>query len=692
MINLKNKQIIWLYPILILFTVIAYWGVQDNEFLGYDDNLYVTDNPHVTEGFTLQNIGWAFTASHASNWHPLTWISHMLDCQLFGTNATWHHLHNLLLHLMNVLLLFELMQRMTGAIWRSAFVALAFALHPMHVESVAWVAERKDVLSTLFGMLLIIAYLRYVKYPTKSRYLLLPVIYIMGLMAKPMLVTLPFVLLLLDYWPLDRMYLKRGRRHEAKSLSLQARPGKLSLRQLIIEKIPLFIISICSCMITYLVQQRTGAMTEFGVTPFSSRFANAVTSYLSYIEKIFVPMNLTVLYPYPADGIALYKPVTASVILILITFYVVRFDRRKPYLFTGWFWYLGTLVPVIGIVKVGVQSMADRYTYIPYVGLFIIVVWLAHDITAGWKKRKIIVGILAATSLGGMIILTRTQVKYWENSITLYEHAFEVTNNNYMMHHAMGVEMEKRNQINDAEHHYRRTIEINPNFGPTYLGLGTVYWRQGKPEKAAEFYRKSLKINPKDPLAKYNLSVVLKSQKDVELYRKILAMNPDDLLATYNLGIVLKAQSKFEEANIHLGKIDLTDISVKFKLARLLYGNHQTAQAIQQFKEILQRERNHIEALNNLAWILAACKEKPYINSVEAVKLAQAAYQLTDNRNMVVLDTLAVAYAANGQFEKAIDTAQKALSLAGDSGQEVLRKQIEVRLALFRQREPYVDQ
>jgi len=691
MTNAENSWTIRIYLILILFTVVAYWGVQDHEFLGYDDVEYVTENPQVSKGLTWQNIGWAFGPPSLSHWHPLTWISHMLDCQLFGMNATWHHWHNLLLHLANVLLLFALLRRMTGAKWRSAFVASAFALHPMHVESVAWVAERKDVLSTLFWMLALIAYLRYVEHPKKSRYLLTLALFIMGLMAKAMLITLPFVLLLLDYWPLNRMYFNQSRGLGTKSLSSRAGPGRLSVRQLIREKIPLFVLSACSCVITYLAGQRGGVMAERGMIPFSRHMANALVSYVRYMEKMLVPRNLAVLYPYPDEGLALYKPVAASFILILITIFVVRFARRKPYLFTGWFWYVGTFVPVIGIVQTGIQAMADRYTYIPYTGLFIIVAWAAHDTFSRGKKRKIMLSVLATITLGGMILLTRTQLKYWKNSIELYEHTLKVTDNNYMMHYAMGIEMERTNRINDAGRHYRRAIEINPMFGPAYIGLGNALWRQGEPEKAAEFYRRSLEIHPNDLRANYNLGVVRRSQKAVALYRKILEANPDDLLANYNLGVVLKAQSKFEEANVYLGKINLTDISVKVKLARLLYGNHQTAQAVLQFREILQRERTHVEALNNLAWILAACKEEQNRNPTEAVKLAEAACGLTGNQNTAVLDTLSVAYAAGGQFEKAVDTARKALSLADNPEDEELRKQIEARLALFRRRKPYVD-
>ena len=692
MTNPKNNRTIGIYLILILLTVISFWPVQDREFVGYDDPEYVTENPQVSKGLTLQNIGWAFATPPPYNWHPLTWISHMLDCQLFGMNATWHHLHNLILHLVNALLLFELMRRMTGAKWPSAFVAAAFALHPMHVESVTWVAERKDVLSTLFWMLVMIAYLRYVEHPKKSRYLLVVALFIMGLMTKPMLVTVPFVLLLVDYWPLERMYLRQSGRKGAKSMSSQAIPEKLSLGKLFIEKTPLFALSVCSCIITFLVKIRGGSMAQRGNIPLSTRMANAMMSYTTYIQKMFVPKNLAVLYPYPAEGFALYKPIAALVILILITIFVVRFARRKPYLFTGWFWYLGTLIPVIGIVQVGIQAMADRYTYISYTGLFIIVAWMAKDISAGWKKQKIVLTILAAITLTGMTIMTRMQLKYWKNSMTLCRHALDVTDNNFMMHYGMGSEMEKLNRPSDAEHHFRRAIEINPNYSPSYIGLGNAFWRRGEPEKAADFYRKALKINPDDQRANYNLATVLKAQKEAELYRKALDVNPDDPLANYNMGIILQAQGRLDEANAYFHKVNLADISSKLNLVRLLVGNDQFVLAIMQLQEVLNIKQDNLEALNNLAWIFAACKDEQYRDPAEAVKLAQAACRLTDNKNAVVLDTLAVAYAASGQFEKAVDTARKALSLIGETGNEELRKQIETRLALFSQQQSYVDQ
>ncbi len=504
----ENNRTAGIYLILILSTVIAYWGVSNNDFISYDDHAYVSENTHVLQGLNGKNIVWAFTTGSQGNWHPLTWISHMLDCELFGAEPVGHHLINLLLHLVNTLLLFELMRRMTRALWPSAFVAVAFALHPMHVESVAWVAERKDVLSGLFWMLTIAAYLRYVKSPSVSRYLPVLIAFALGLMAKPMLVTLPFVLLLLDYWPLERF------QRSAPGTSSTKQFQKKRVLGLMKEKIPLFLCCIASSVITFFVQQKAGAMlfTETGTAPLATRLANALVSYIVYMGKMVCPINLAVLYPYPADGSPLWQPITAFAVLVVISLIVLRLAKRKPYLLVGWLWYVGTMVPVIGLIQVGFQAFADRYTYLPYIGLFIIVAWSADDICAGWKKRKIVLGILAATTLGGMFILTRTQVKYWKSSMTLYEHALDVTDNNFIMHYNMGLELAKINRMKEAEDHFRRTIEIKPDFGKAYNDLGNALWLQGQPEKAADLYRKTLEINPDHPLANYNLGILLEAQ------------------------------------------------------------------------------------------------------------------------------------------------------------------------------------
>jgi hypothetical protein len=379
-----------IYLTLALATLAVFWQVLGHDFVNYDDPDYVYRNPNVQSGITLSSIKWAFTTGHAANWHPLTWLSHMLDWQLFGDNPGWHHLTNLFLHIANTLLLFAVLKRMTNALWRSAFVAAAFALHPLHVESVAWVAERKDVLSTLFWMLTIAAYLRYLERPGTGRYLLTLLIFALGLMAKPMLVTLPFVLLLLDYWPLGRFQFGQI----VKSVGQQSRKSlnafshwKLS-RHLLLEKVPLFALSAISSIVTFLVQRTAGAVTSVETLPLKLRIANTFVSYLTYIQKMVWPSRLAMFYPYPDKTDLIWQTVVFALLLLIISLGVIWLMRRRRYLLTGWLWYLGTLVPVIGLVQVGDQALADRYTYVPLTGLFIIIAWGVPDLIAKWRFRK----------------------------------------------------------------------------------------------------------------------------------------------------------------------------------------------------------------------------------------------------------------------------------------------------------------
>lgn len=364
--------------VVIMFLVVsaagAYWGVKDNEFVNYDDDEYVTQNSHVQAGLTSEGIVWAFTTTHAANWHPLTWLSHMFDYQLFGPNPQGHHLTSLLLHILNSILLFLVLRRMTDALWQSAFVAVLFALHPLHVESVAWVAERKDILSTFFWILTMWAYVRYVERPGSTRYLMVALPLALGLMAKPMLVTLPFVLLLLDIWPLGRIDLSEYGDASRDKRDKRPRTG-IVLMRLAKEKIPLFALVAASCLVTFAAQRSGGAVQPMESLPFMDRVVNAIVSYFLYIEKMVWPTDMAFFYPYPVHTLPLWQPLGAGLLLLVITVLVIRTARRKPFLLVGWFWYLGTLIPVIGLVQVGGQAMADRYTYVPYIGLFMVVAW-----------------------------------------------------------------------------------------------------------------------------------------------------------------------------------------------------------------------------------------------------------------------------------------------------------------------------
>jgi hypothetical protein len=389
-VNRKNRSGIRcevLVCLLLVFATLAvYWRVSTYEFVGYDDDGYVTENPRVKRGVTLDNIGWALQATQKSNWHPLTWLSHMLDVQFFGMNAGAHHMTSVFFHILNSLLLFAVFRKMTGRVWRSGFVAAMFAIHPLHVESVVWISERKDVLSTFFGMLTLWSYARYAVFPEIKRYLPVVAFFALGLMAKPMLVTLPFVLLLLDYWPLKRIQFNTL----SKDSTTPARQYSVSF--LIREKTPLFVLSLTSCFITFFTQKKSGAIGTFEIHPFSVRVANAFISYLEYIQKMIWPDNLSVLYPYPGT-ISELQLIAALILFFSISFLAIRYLKQFPWLGVGWFWYLGTLVPVIGLVQVGVQALADRYTYLPLTGLFIIFAWGVPQLLAGWRHRTIAISV-----------------------------------------------------------------------------------------------------------------------------------------------------------------------------------------------------------------------------------------------------------------------------------------------------------
>ncbi len=425
--------------VLIMATLAVYWQVQNHEFVNYDDDLYVTDNPHVKAGLTREGAIWAFVATHAGNWHPLTWLSHMLDCEVYGVNPWGHHLTNLLLHIGNTILLFLLFRHVTGAVWRSTLVAALFALHPLHVESVAWVSERKDVLSTLFWLSTMWTYLRHVESPGFRWYLLALLSFALGLMAKPMLVTLPFVLLLIDYWPLGRLQFGQSNRtHESMTPGLQ----RSSVSSLIFEKVPFFAISAVSSTVTYIVQLSAGAMPSQDVLPLQVRTANALVSYISYIGKMIWPHHLAVSYPHPGSNLPLWQIAGASLLLVFISALVIRGAGRFPYLVVGWLWYLGTLVPVIGLVQVGSQAMADRYTYVPLIGLFVIIVWGAPNLVRRWRHGRFLLVSSSGVLLLTLMACTWLQTSYWKDSFTLFQRTLDVTADNWRAHNGLGLALE----------------------------------------------------------------------------------------------------------------------------------------------------------------------------------------------------------------------------------------------------------
>jgi Flp pilus assembly protein TadD len=543
--------------ILITAVLLVYGQVGDHEFVNYDDNVYITDNAQVQRGITGNGIIWAFTTSHTGNWHPLTWISHMLDCELYGLNPKGHHLTNVLLHMANAILLFVVLRWLTGAIWRSALVAALFALHPLHVESVAWAAERKDVLSTFFWMLTMLTYIHYVHRPGGKRYLLVLITFSLGLMAKPMLVTLPFVLLLLDYWPLNR-FQPPATTDSVKDQPLgfqSASDGKSPILKAVMEKAVLFVISLLSCFVTLMAQEKAGAISAMEVVPFTLRIANALVSIVAYMGKMFWPLDLAVFYPHPGSELPIWKPAAAGLFLLIVSTVALWVARRYRYVLVGWLWYLGTLVPVIGLVQVGEQAMADRYTYVPLIGLFIVMVWGCADLLKRWRSRRWVVSGLAAVMLLTLMAGSWLQVGYWKDSIKLFKHALDVTNNNYVAHYTLGNALASQGDLVGSVSHFNKALQINPNFAEAHNNLGNALALQGNLTGAIAHYSKALQINPEHVEAHRNLAVGLdrqgKHQKALYHYKEALRINPHDAQSHNNLGVALAEQGRLKEAVAH---------------------------------------------------------------------------------------------------------------------------------------------
>jgi tetratricopeptide (TPR) repeat protein len=702
--------------LLVLVTLALYRPVTNHAFINFDDDQYITDNFHVKAGLTWPGIVWAFQSGYADNWHPLTWISHMLDCQLYGLNPAGHHLTNLLFHIANTLLLFLFLSRTTETIWRSGFVAALFACHPLHVESVAWVAERKDVLSTFFWLLTLLAYARFVEESkvqspkSKVFYLVALLMFACGLMSKPMVVTLPFVLMLLDFWPLQRF-------------------NASTLQLLFAEKIPLFALSLASSVITFLVQRAGGAVSTLDTVPLSFRFANAAMSYLRYISKTFWPADLAVFYPPPTH----WPPelVIASMLFVLAcSVLFIRLARRHPYLFVGWFWYLGTLMPVIGLVQVGLQSLADRYMYIPGIGLFIAVVWGFNALLSAWPQKKWIASAVGIVALTGCLADTWTQLKYWQNSITLFSHAKAVTSNNYAADSHLGEAFDEIGQFDKAVAFLKESSRINPHYARGESELGATLADEGKLPEAIGCFRRAVQLRPKDAMLRYNLGTALLSSGQLTeaaaQFTNALQLSPDSAGAHINLGLVFLRQGKTAEAIGHFSEAvrlnpDSTEAhfdyglallnnnqpmeaAVQFsqelalapyqakghyRLAEAFFRQYQSREAIEQFWQTLRLAPNFPDALNELAWILATDPNPKLRSGTAAVRLAERACDLTHHQVAAMLTTLGAAYAEAGRFPEAIATAHKARDLASTTGQKDLADKNEEFIKLYLSQHSY---
>jgi len=723
-----------IYAGLALITLALYLPALSHGFVEYDDQQYVTDNPRVQSGLTWAGFVWAF-GFHAGNWHPLAWLSHMLDCQLFAARAGGHHLTSILLHTGTTLLLFAVLKRMTGFVWRSAAVAALFAWHPLHVESVAWVAERKDVLCAFFWMLTLWCYLRYAEKNSAARYLVTLGAFALCLMAKPMAVTLPFVLLLLDYWPLRR------------TPFTPTKDSKLKIKNwpaLLVEKLPFLALSAAGCLLTLRAQQ-IAIVSTAGLT-LPHRITHTLVAYNHYFWAMFFPANLAVYYPYVLDldsGTILF----AALVLVLITVLAVAQWRQRPFFIVGWLWFLGTLIPVIGLVQVGDQAWADRYTYLPLIGLFVPLVWFA---AAAIKNKKNLQALAVLVALA-MLITTSLQLSYWKNTWTLFDHADKVTHENYMAvtvlasqlaqqgkleeamalyhkaldykptfpetHFFLGNAFDQLGQLDDAVAEYKKALWFKPMQEQTHIFLGIVLGKQKKYDEAITNYQAALVIDPDSAVSHNNLARIYHTQgrfaEAVEHYDAALKINPRLALAHNNLGILLLQQDHLADGTAQLRealRLNSTNAETMFNLALALNQSQQwsesaglfaktvgpgttdpkahaeyaaalahtqkTRDAMAQYAAALLLQPDYPDALDGLAWILSTDPHPDFRNGTEAVKMADRACELTGKKDAAKLKTLAAAYAEAGRFTDAIETLHTMLAIAPNSteGQAMLKQ------------------
>ena len=539
---------------LIVATLAVYWQVGNHEFINFDDNVYVTENLHVQAGLTLKGVKWAFTTTDVAYWHPVTWLSLMLDYELYGLSSRGYHLTNLLFHILSALLLFAVLKRMTGAHWQSAFVAALFALHPLNVESVAWVVERKNVLSAFFWMLTMWTYARYAERPQVSRYLLILIPFALGLMAKPMLVTLPFVLLLLDYWPLGRFQVGQSAEKTNSKTRRSVNSGyqwSLAFR-LVLEKVPLLALSVSSIYLSSLSVQRLGVVVSTESAPMSLRIANALVSYVGYIGKMIWPHNLAVFYP-PPDMVPIWQAVVAALFLAFVSVLVIRTARHCPYLAVGWLWYIGTLVPVIGLVRAGLwPAMADRFAYVPLIGLFVMIAWGVADLAARWRYQRLALSTSAGVVLLAFAICAWLQAGHWKNNFLLFKHTVNVTANNWVAHNIVGSALAEQGRLKEAMVHYSAALRIKPYYTQAHFNMGVALVRQGRLKEAISHYSEAVRIKPDFAEAYINLGIAYFGQGDVDKaiseFRCAISLAPRNSDAHYNLGIAYGSKGLHNKA------------------------------------------------------------------------------------------------------------------------------------------------
>jgi Flp pilus assembly protein TadD len=701
--------------VLTALTFAVFGQTLGHGFVNFDDDDYVVGNPVVTRGLTFPGVVWAFTHIHASNWHPLTWLSHMLDCELYGLQPGGHHLTSVLLHTATVIALFLVLWQMTGALWRSAFVAAVFAIHPLRAESVAWVSERKDVLSGFFFMLTLYAYARYAearmsgcklqvggcKSPEKKNvrpstlrscpapppgpvkpatedgstfnlqpwryYALALFLFALGLMSKPMLVTLPVVLLLLDYWPLRRTG---------------------PLRRLALEKLPMLALSGLSGAVTLLAQSR--AMKSFEMFPLPTRGLAALLSCRVYLVQMVYPVKLAAFYPLPRD-LSVWDGVLAAMVLGVISAFAWRARRARPWLLVGWLWYLVMLAPVVGIVQVGDQAHADRYTYLPQIGLGIAVTWLSADWLARRQTTQTVIGCLMAGVLGMLMVCAWSQTASWKNSESLWRHALACTTSNNVAYLNLGHELFASGRLEEAIAHYQKGLEAEPDNAQFHNNLGNALREEGRGDEALGEYEKAVRLNPAIAEAQFNLGKALslggRREEAIGRFEEALRLDPVLLRARLNLGNALLQEGKADQAAAQFQRaVELypQDAGVHLNLGLCFFQLGKMEAAKTQYEKALQINPADPGIQNNLAWLLATCPRAALRNGSRAVELAQQANATSGGRDQVILHTLAAAFAEAGRFREAVETAERAEGLAAAKSNRALANQLQSELALYR--------
>lgn len=757
---------LWLGALALVAGVVAlYAPTLGFEFVGFDDEEYVSDNPWVRRGLSADSVRWALTAFHSGNWHPLTWLSHMVDCQLFGLRAGWHHLTGFVVHALSAVVLFLWLTRLTGLAGRSFLVAALFAVHPLRAESVAWISERKDVLAVLLGLLALAAYTRYARGPSLGRYLVLLALLGLGLSAKPLLVTLPCVMLLLDYWPLGRL----GRGASAGASQTSGQGGPLSadwLRRgalLVVEKLPLFALAAASSAVTVQAQRAASAVSSLSAHPLSYRAGYAVLAYGAYLKKFFWPSQLMFMYPHPVKAPSLIQVAEVGALLLAITGLALWQSRRHPYLIVGWLWFLGTLVPNIGLVQVGAQFIADRFTYLSGIGLAWAVVWSLADSCDRISVPKGVRVALAGVYLGALMLAARPQIATWRNTESLVEHALAIDPQNHVAHRIWGSVLADQGQYAEAIAHYQQAREVGgrpladtltlladalsktgelpaaldvarqavaarPDLAEAHRTLGKLLGQSGRWDLALEEFQRAVQCDSTFALAQADLAVAQAelgrldeaeklARRAVELRpgsahlltnwgalllrqgrvdqaeracRQAVSLEPQRPEAQYNLGLVEAVRQRWPEALVHLRealRLRPGYAEAEYDLGRVLAAQGEYEQAVTHFERACQLRPQWTDPMNYLAW-LHATERAPWARPERAVALAESAVALGGRQAPELLDTLAAAYAAVGNWDQACRAAQEALERARQSGAEALATDIQGRLERYQRREP----